>query len=282
MEGRLTHWEGEPIRVWESLWAIPRFEAFYSLSSTNDRIRDLAGAGAPEYCVVTAEEQTRGRGRGGTHWSSPPGKGLWVSVLLRPGPEVSRAVIPVLLGLAAARAIEAVAPGLHAGLKWPNDVLLGGRKVCGILCESSGEGAVVAGIGVNLRQKPGDFPAELRERAVSVEEAAGTRVSRSTLAGGLVTEARRLLSSSLAGMQETVVAELELRDVLRGRRVRCAAGVEGVARGIDSSGALLVESRGGVLRVTGGSVRVVEGLRSAPCGSATPTAVREKSEGSGG
>lgn len=254
----LTHWEAEPIHVWEALWEVPAFEAWETIGSTNDRARVLAAAAAPPFSVVIAEKQTRGRGRGGRRWDSPAGLGLWMSVLLRPAASEALRLAPLLVGLAACRAVELVARGLSASLKWPNDVLLGGRKVAGVLCEVAGEEALVAGVGFNVKQRLGDFPAELRERAVSLEMAAGRAVSRGQLAGALLREMRQLLARPPLRLQGPVASEIARRDALVGAVVQVEGGVCGTARGIDASGRLLVEALpGSLMAVSAGSVSVV-------------------------
>jgi BirA family biotin operon repressor/biotin-[acetyl-CoA-carboxylase] ligase len=251
----LTHWEGEPVGVWEGVWSVPRLEAHDVLGSTNDRAWELARAGAPPYTVVVAERQTAGRGRGGARWHSPAGAGLWISVLLPvTGPVPPH--LPLLVGLAAARAVEAVCAELDVGLKWPNDLEVEGRKAGGVLCEGA-DGCVVAGLGLNVRQGPEEFPAELVGRAVSLETAAGHPVSRGALASALLAELRRAGGTRVGPLPAAVRAELARRDVLRGRRVVSQQVGAGVARGIDEDGALLVERPDGArVRVLAGSVRI--------------------------
>lgn len=253
----LTHWDGEPVQVWARLWRSPAVEAHDVLGSTNDRARALAREGAPPFTVVLAEEQTAGRGRAGSPWHSPGGAGLWISILL-PLDERVPCHLPLLVGLAAARAAEAACPGVRVGLKWPNDLEVSGRKVGGILCEH-GHGAVVAGIGLNVRQQPGDFPPDLADRAISIETAAGgRRVSVGALATELMRELRRLRPGEADPLAREERADLASRDVLLGRRVRTQQLGEGVARGIDGEGALLLEQDGGrCVRVVAGSVRLV-------------------------
>lgn len=249
----LAHWEGEPIAVWEGLWGIPRLEAWRSIGSTNDRARELARAGAASFTVVVAEEQTAGRGRGGRSWSSPAGRGLWMSFL---APGRSGPLTPLLAGLGLARAIEAVTE-VRAGLKWPNDLWVDGRKVAGILCEAAA-GATVVGMGVNVRQERADFPPELAERASSLELAQGGAVSRSALTGTILRTARRLLDPPTLRLDDALADELARRDVLAGRALR-VDGVSGVGRGVDRSGRLRIETPDGSVRtVTAGHVELDE------------------------
>ncbi|HSM61951.1 MAG TPA: biotin--[acetyl-CoA-carboxylase] ligase [Longimicrobiales bacterium] len=258
-----AHWEGEPVRVWASLWGIPLLEAHEVLDSTNDRARRLAAEGALPFTVVLAEEQTRGRGRSGAVWHSPPGAGLWMSVLLPApaGPETPH--LPLLVGLAAARACETALPEVRIGVKWPNDLEVAGRKVGGILCERVPTG-VVAGIGLNVRVPPGGFPDELAGRATALETPGGTRVRRSALAGALLGELRALCHTPGARLRPELLEELAGRDVLLGRRVDTRQAGEGRALGIAGDGALVLERPdGGEVRVVAGSVRALEGHRRA-------------------
>ena len=259
-EHGLSHWEGEPLNVWEALWRVPRFEAFSTLGSTNDRVRWLAVRAARSFTVVTADEQTRGRGRSGATWASAPSKGLWMSILLHVPSAEARLAVPILVGLAACRAVEGEAAELTPMIKWPNDVLLGERKVCGVLCEAFSTDDVVAGVGLNLFQGPRDFPPDIRGSAVSLSMATGRELSRSRLAGELIRNLRDLLSAPGSLLGGSVGREVERRDALRGRRIRVSPGPMGVAAGIDPLGGLRLEvSSGEVVRVVAGSVTIAEG-----------------------
>lgn len=260
MNQPLTHWEGEPVRVWEGLWGVAEVEAWASLGSTNDRARARARAGAPSWLVVLADEQTEGRGRSGRRWHSPRGLGLWMSFLVRRHPAGEGALTPLLAGLAAARAIEG-RTGLEVGVKWPNDLWIGSRKVAGVLCESVGA-LVVVGIGVNVRQRPDDFPPELRSLATSVEAEAGATLSRGRLAGGILDEARVLLDRPSPRLDPPILEELGRRDVLGGRAVR-VGGRRGIGAGVDPLGRLLVETAPGDVRpVIAGHVDLEEPVGS--------------------
>lgn len=251
----LTHWDGEPVQVWADLWKSPLVEAHDALGSTNDRARELAQAGAEPYTVVLAEEQTAGRGRTGGSWHSPAGSGLWISTLV-PVEERLPTHLPLVVGLAAAAAMEEVCAGVRVGLKWPNDVEIHGRKAGGILCERA-HGPVVVGIGLNVSQKPGDFPRELADRAVSLETAGGCRVSVGALATALLRQLRGRLPVADGPLAADAHGELAARDVLRDRRVETQQAGEGIARGIDLLGALVIEQEDGRhVRVVAGSVRI--------------------------
>jgi BirA family biotin operon repressor/biotin-[acetyl-CoA-carboxylase] ligase len=195
------------------------------VDSTNRRARELAGAGAPHGTLVTATAQTAGRGRQGRTWSAPPGRALLLSVVLRDPPP--------LLPLVAAATVADVA-GDSALVKWPNDVLVGGRKVAGILAEGRPqEGWAVLGIGVNAAVRMEDLPAELRETA-------GTLGLRPGDLEPCLERLLRALESRLAAGEAEVLAELRRRDALADRKVRWDGG-EGTARGIDGAGRLIVE-----------------------------------------
>lgn len=250
----LTHWDGEPVRVWARVWKADLVEAHDVLGSTNERLKELAGGGAGPWAVVLADEQTAGRGRSGSAWYSPAGSGLWLSTLL---PERSAAAgyLPLLVGLAAARAAEASCPGVQVGIKWPNDLEIGGRKLGGILCEH-GHGHVVAGIGLNVRLGGAGIPDEVAMRATSLETARCGRVSIGHLATSLMHELRALTDRPGPRLAPQLHEELERRDALRDRPVLTQQAGQGTARGIAADGALWVERPGGErVRVVSGSVR---------------------------
>jgi BirA family biotin operon repressor/biotin-[acetyl-CoA-carboxylase] ligase len=234
------------------------------LPSTNDRARELADEGAEHGEVVIAECQTSGRGRRGRAWSSPAGRNLYLSVILRPALPPQRA--PELTLVASVAACEACRKaGVDAGIKWPNDLLVGGRKVAGILTELSAETDlvhwVVLGIGVNLNAGPEDFPAELRDVATSLAIARGQPVPRALFAAALLSELEQWLDLHADEGFEPIRAAWRERSVTLGREVRVEGDggpIAGVAEDIDASGALLVRVGGDVVRVVSGDVRLVE------------------------
>ncbi len=199
--------------------------------STNDVARALAAAGVPAGTVVTAGAQTSGRGRQGRHWSAPPGRALTLSVVVRH--------LDPLLSLRAGLAVADLA-GEKARVKWPNDVLLDGRKVAGVLVEGRPqEGWAVIGIGVNVAVRASDFPEELQATAGTLDRAPHE----------LPAALRTLLAALDARLQQPAPEALEaLRhlDALRDRPVRWRDG-EGTGAGIDDTGALLVRTTGGEL-----------------------------------
>jgi BirA family transcriptional regulator, biotin operon repressor / biotin---[acetyl-CoA-carboxylase] ligase len=207
--------------------------------STNDRARELAAAGAPHGTMVTAGIQTAGRGRQGRTWAAPPGSSLLLSLVLRE----ADALLPLRAGLA----VAAVA-GEGAKVKWPNDVLVDGRKVAGILAEARPqEGWTVLGIGLNVALDVRVLPPELHEIAGSLGRS--PRDLEPTL-----DELLRALETWLGA--ETVVEALRERDALLGRRLQWAEGA-GVGAGIDDAGALRVRlDTGEVIALEAGEVRV--------------------------
>ena len=213
---------------------------FRRTDSTNERARVLATGGAPHGTLVTADEQTAGRGRQGRSWVAPAGAALLCSLVLREPPRL----LPLMAGVAVARS---VGPG--AGVKWPNDVLLDGRKVAGILVEGRPqERWAVLGIGVNVALRPEDLPPEVRSRA-----------------GGLglpQTEIEPLLSRVLEELEywlhsspELVLAELGRRDALLDRPVRWAGGA-GRGAGVDDQGRLRVRTPAGLVSLDAGEVHL--------------------------
>jgi BirA family biotin operon repressor/biotin-[acetyl-CoA-carboxylase] ligase len=233
------------------------------LPSTNDRARELADAGASHGEVVVAESQSAGRGRRGRNWASPPGRNLYLSVILRPNLPPQRA--PEITLVASVAACDACRKaGVEVGIKWPNDLLVGGRKVAGILTELSAEPDlvhwVVLGIGVNLNSGPGDFPAELRGQATSLSIERGQPVPRALFAAALLSELEQWLDRHAAEGFGPIREAWRERSVTLGREVRVDAEggeISGVAEDIDASGALLVRGKSGLARVVSGDVRMV-------------------------
>jgi BirA family biotin operon repressor/biotin-[acetyl-CoA-carboxylase] ligase len=202
-------------------------------TSTNERARALAIAGAPHGTVVTAGVQTAGRGRQGRAWTAPPGTALLLSLIVRdPDP-----LLPLRAGLAVADLA-----GPEARIKWPNDVLVSGRKVAGVLVEGRArERWAVAGIGVNAALDPADLPAELRDRA-------GTLGRSPEALEDALTELLEALAARLAEPAAATLAELRRLDALLERPVTWADGA-GVGAGVDEGGGLRVRRADGSVTV---------------------------------
>lgn len=218
--------------------------------STNLRAVELAAAGAPHGTLVTASEQTAGRGRQGRAWTAPPGSALLMSVVVR-GLERHHA-LPLAVPVAVCEACEAAAAPVRCEIKWPNDVWVEGRKLAGILIEGRPqEGWTVVGIGVNVTTAPEQFPPELRESATSLaQHATGASVE------GLLGELLPRMAGWAGAPPERVLAAWRDRDALAGGRVRWAGG-EGTARGVAPSGALIVETSDGELELGAGEVHLL-------------------------
>lgn len=210
------------------------------------------GEGAAAVC----DEQTAGRGRLGRAWSAPPGTAILCSILLEPPPGRAVAQLSLLGGLAVAETVER-AVAAPAGIKWPNDVLLGGRKVAGVLAEAAA-GAVMLGIGLNVNQGPEQLPAGAKVEPGSLFTADGTRRERAPLLADLLLALEQLYDRWRADGLDAVHGELAARDVLEGRRVTID-GAAGVAAGIDREGRLLVEVAGVQRAVESGEVRLEPG-----------------------
>lgn len=219
--------------------------------STNERARELAAAGAPGGTVVTAAEQSAGRGRRGRVWSAPPGKALLLSALLRPLElELEHVLLPLAVPVAVCEAIESLAP-VTARIKWPNDVWVEGRKVAGVLIEARPPEWAVIGIGVNVSIAPDEFPSDLRQPAISI----GHGVSVAAVLEAVCSA----LGGWVAAPGANVLTAFGRRDALVGRGVSWeGAGVDpgaGIAAGVDERGNLIVELDGGE-RVAVGSGEV--------------------------
>jgi BirA family biotin operon repressor/biotin-[acetyl-CoA-carboxylase] ligase len=251
------------------------------ITSTNDVAARLADAGAAEGTWVVADEQTAGRGRRGRTWASPPGAGLYLSVIFRPLAAAVRAdavrdgritsLLTLMAGVAAAQGVRA-ATGLAPGLKWPNDLVIEPpgersgfsrfRKLAGILAEGSASGgelqSVVVGIGINLTSAA--YPPDVEARAGSIEGELGRPVDRAAVLVEVL--------AALAAWRRALIdgRERELLDTWRtlapssrGRRVRWMAAAEravaGITQGIDDTGALLVKTDAGVERIIAGDVQ---------------------------
>lgn len=217
--------------------------------STNQRAKELADAGAPHGTVVTADEQTAGRGRQGRSWVAPPGSAVLMSVVVRNLDEAG-ALLPLATAVAVCEAAESVAP-VRCAIKWPNDVWVERRKLCGILVEGRpAAGWAVVGIGLNVRTPRDAFPPELRETATSLA-ASGADASVEETVDALLAMLDRRLSASPAD----VLGEWRARDALLGSEIRWGER-SGVAAGIDDEGSLLVDTDAGRVALGAGEVHL--------------------------
>ncbi len=237
---------------------------FAKTSSTNDVIEKLARDGVKEGVVVFAESQTKGRGRLGRQWVSPARKGLWFSVLLRPDLRPQETTqLTVAAATALWRAIHEQT-GLQPEIKWPNDILIQGRKTAGILTELSAEldhvKYVILGLGLDVNMTATEFPADLRKSATSLRIESGKPVLRAELATAILHELDRDYARVCAGRFAAVADEWEERCTTLGRSVSIHFGdrrIRGHAESLDEDGALLVRTEHGHLeRIIGGDVTV--------------------------
>ena len=228
-------------------------------TSTNDDARAAAGAGAPDGAVFLAEEQTAGRGRGAHAWHSPPRENVYLSLVLRPRLPARRvAPISLAIGVAVARALESCLGGdASVALKWPNDVLVGGRKLAGILVEGQLRGDVVTslvlGVGVNVHSQR--FPPELEGHATSLRLLGSAELDRNVVAARLVAEMTARVRVFEREGFASIKGELTRRDALLGQQI-AVEDLRGVASGIDDDGRLLVRDDDGSTRaIVAGEVR---------------------------
>jgi BirA family transcriptional regulator, biotin operon repressor / biotin---[acetyl-CoA-carboxylase] ligase len=237
---------------------------YYKIGSTNTEAMHAAAEGSVEGSVFLAEEQLAGRGRGANTWHSARSAGIYCSVVLRPPMPPSEALIfSLAAGLAVQSAVAGLTPHVRPDLKWPNDVLLGGKKFCGILTEMNAEATrvrhLVTGIGINVNQAK--FPTELRDIATSLRTETGTEWSRVELCAALLKsldrEYRSLRENSAA--RDSILRRFEENSSSVRRQkvlVEEHGGLEGITEGLDARGFLQVRAAGGLRTVLSGMVRI--------------------------
>ena len=234
---------------------------FQETSSTNDVVDRLARDGVAQGAVVFAESQTKGRGRLGRKWVSPSGKGLWFSVLLRPELRPQDATqLTIIAATALARALRSYE--LAPSIKWPNDILIGERKLAGVLTELAAEidriRYVILGIGINVNAAVTDFLPDLRPVATSLRIETGAAVRRAELAANIIRELDFDYDRLCRGEFASIADEWAEQCATLGRRVAIRIGeraVHGHAEALDDSGALLLRTDHGHLeRIVGGDV----------------------------
>ena len=265
MNRKTSNWEGQSLAALRERWDRKHVHLYSRIDSTNNQARLLAAEGSPAGTLVVADEQTAGRGVAKRRWHSPKGAGLYVSLVLRPEQVPNPLLLPVLAGLASVRAIVSLLGDVGVGVKWPNDVIVRDRKAGGVLSEGSWTGDepnyLVLGIGLNVHQKPSDFPAALRDVAISLDMATGRNVSRLALADRVIAEVEERCVNPPESLDREFLKQFDEYDWLRDRR--CSIGRadakprEGTAVGIAPDGALLFRpDRGALERVTSGRVTV--------------------------
>ena len=239
-----------------------QIQVFEETTSTNDLMARLGRAGVPEGMVIFAESQTKGRGRMGRTWISPARKGLWFSVLLRP--DISPQAATQLTIASATSLVRAIVAqtGIVPEIKWPNDVLIRGKKVAGILTEMSAEldhlKELVLGIGIDVNLEPGEFPSALRKIATSIRIESGQKIDRAALAVAILRELDADYERIQNGGFEAVADEWQRHCSTIGAHVSIRVGeraIRGLAEALDADGALLLRGPHGHLeRIIGGDV----------------------------
>jgi BirA family transcriptional regulator, biotin operon repressor / biotin---[acetyl-CoA-carboxylase] ligase len=226
---------------------------FDELASTNDRARELALQGMAEGVAVIARKQTAGRGRQGRNWSSPADAGLYLSLILRPRATPAQASLITLAAAVAVCETLGLDFAVTADIKWPNDILLNQRKLCGILVESAIENSqlqyAILGIGVNLSQS--QFPEELQQTATSLLLETGRRITPDEFLQALLLRLDSWYRLCLAQPQLVIARWQQLSSFARDCAVRITSGdtvIEGITRGLTAAGGLLVELDDGQLR----------------------------------
>ena len=262
-------WQGREVSALAHAWQLPQLLIFDEAGSTNDIARTLAATGASAGSLVMAEHQSAGRGRMGRSWTAPKESALLFSIVLRPVADEQAAPggLPLRIGLAVARAVRAVT-GAQLHVKWPNDlVAAAGAKVGGILCEASTgserDSFVIAGIGINVRSR--EWPADMRERATSIDELTGTSCDRVALLGAIARELHPLFTAPLRPLTLAELSEYDGLDALKGRAItvqQASAVISATAQGIDADGALRILGEAGAERVTSATVRLADNATS--------------------
>ena len=235
-----------------------------SVDSTNNLAKQLAKQNAPHGLLIISEEQTGGKGRIGRGWASPKSKGLWLSVLLRPNLLPQDAPKSTLLAaVAVCQAVNTVA-GVQAKIKWPNDILLNGKKLVGILSEMGAEygklNYVVIGIGLNTNAERQDFPTDVQDIAISLHQAATKEFSRDEVLAEILWQMEKLVEEAETKGFASILEQWRKMNCTTGNKVKVIAQDEtylGKALDIDETGMLIVERENGVIdKVVAGDVSI--------------------------
>ena len=256
-------WDGHSAADLSERWDAPQVAALAEVSSTNDEAVRLAEEGAPAGTIVVAREQTAGRGRGGRKWSSPPGAGVYLSMVLRPE-TLEPAPVSVLAGLGIARALDGAFPGLEPRIKWPNDLYAGGLKFGGVLSEAAwADGRprhLVVGVGVNVRPLGEGISQRIARHATSIDEELDRTVPLVEVADAVVAGLARHLAGPRPRLGVPDLEDLDRYDGMRDHRATLeppgdAEPLPGKCVGIAPDGALLFRpDRGALQRVSDGSL----------------------------
>lgn len=240
---------------------------FSEVASTNTLAMEMASAGAPEGTVVIAEAQSGGKGRLGRKWISPKGN-LYLSVVLRPTIPTHKAPLITLMGAVATASAIRTTCALKAGIKWPNDILISGKKVSGLLTEMSAEQDrirhIVLGIGLNVNMEMGELPPEVRGLTTTLAGEAGARIDRTALLQQILRDIEYWYLK-FVNHEADILEEWKKLNLTIGNRVTVSGAgeaFEGLAQGVDHEGRLLIKLDDGTIRaVAAGDVSVVKGYR---------------------
>jgi len=235
---------------------------YETIGSTNEFMKSIVEKNKGEGWVVIAEEQTEGKGRLGRTWSSPKNQGIWMSLLLRP--DIPPHLAPCITQVVAAAIVSALNNlGIETKIKWPNDIVVNGKKVCGILTEMSGSleqlNYIVVGIGMNINMDDNIFPEELKEKATSLKSATGVTWNRRHILGMIFNELEKYYNEFVLGNHKLYLDVCRRYSVLLGKEIQIIKRDSikiGKALDIDENGALIVNINGNIEKVISGEVSV--------------------------
>jgi len=237
---------------------------FHKIASTNTLAMEMAANGTPEGAVVIAEMQTGGKGRLGRTWISPQGN-LYLSVVLRPNIPIHKAPLITLTGAVAVASAIRTMCGLEAGIKWPNDILISGKKVSGLLTEMSAEQDrirhIVLGIGVDVNMEMGELPPDVRSLTTTLAAEAGAKINRTALLQQVLRDLERWYQKFLNNHADVLEEWKKLNMTVGNRITVSGAGedLDGLAQGVDSDGRLIVRLEDGAIRtIAAGDVTIVK------------------------
>lgn len=271
----VTRWGGHTRADLQKRWGRDAVYTYGKVDSTNSVARELAAADVPAGAIVLCREQSEGRGRGGHTWASPADRGVYLSMLFRPGTLPSPALLPVLAGLGIVEALDRDFRGLRPALKWPNDIIAGELKIGGVLAEAVwADGTprhLVVGVGINVRSAAA-LPAKLRGKAGALDDLLDAEIPLAQVADAIVTGLETYLSEPPDTLIGPLLERIDRYDWLRDRRVTLTIETEpaavptpqetvfhGTSVGIAPDGAMLFRpDRGALRRVSSGSVEVAE------------------------
>ena len=268
MTDEAEHWAGFGVDELRERWSREAVHLYGSVDSTNERAGELAESDAPAGTVVLAREQTRGRGRAGRTWHSPPDTGVYMSVIFRPDRIDNPVLLQLVAGLGIAAELDAEFEGLDPAVKWPNDLIADDRKFGGVLSEATWEEDtprhLIVGTGINVETPEEAFPEELRGGATSMQEVLGEEVPLIDVADAVLRGLEKRLVDPPKSLDEPSLDLLDRYDWLRDRRVDVQPDdedefLDGVCVGVAPDGALLFRpDRGALRRLHSATVRVPE------------------------